>query len=432
MLDIFKLKFWKHSYCWICIGAIVLVLPMPCKTEQNNAPQPEVSLPIAFGECLTFDKAYEDISARSLVLKAAEEEFYARSAERTQAKAYPNPALTASLDKIGRSIDGEENELFLGITQPIELGGKRSARIRVANADQDAAYWNLRIIESELFAKALHAFIDTAVAQEKVSLTRQQQLVSEQTLSCVEQKTATGKTSLLEMKKAELACRSAKLLLSKQLSDLTISRKQLLLLWEDTQPSVDCVSFALYDIEAPPALETLTGCLANNPELAKSRALLNRSSEIVSLERSIRIPDIAIQIGVMAERFTQEPTLSVGIDIPLPIFDQNKGNICRAIHEQSQALYNQMLIERQLSVRLEVLYEEWLAAYDQAIALKTGIMPTATESYLLAQQSYEEGRFSYLDLLDAKLTLFTVQQQYLQAAEQYHHTKADVLKLIGF
>ena len=81
---------------------------------------------------LDFSSAYSDILINTYELKAADAEIIAKEADRWQAGAYPNPALAVTLSSIGRKQDGNENELFVGVTQLFELGGKRAARLRVS------------------------------------------------------------------------------------------------------------------------------------------------------------------------------------------------------------------------------------------------------------------------------------------------------------
>ena len=83
----------------------------------------------------------------------------------------------------------------------------------------------------------------------------------------------------------------------------------------------------------------------------------------------------------------------------------------------------------QLKSELSLLYDEWSFAYEQALSLKQEILPLAIESYQMAQASYKDGKFDYLALLDARNTLFDVEQQLLDALADYHHKRAEALRL---
>jgi len=178
-----------------------------------------------------------------------------------------------------------------------------------------------------------------------------------------------------------------------------------------------------------PNISDLSCTVRDHPELSKLKTESIRATKIIALERARSCPDIAIQVGVSTERYYREPALFFGVDIPLPIFDQNQGNITRATYEQYQSIYNQLSVERDFETKLVVLYEEWLTSYEQAITLRDEILPSMEESYHLAEEGYKDGKFHYLYLLDARIALYNVKQQYLDAAETYQHARADILRL---
>lgn len=384
-----------------------------------------------FSECvIEFEPTYQAIVDSALELKSADAEVAASHAAKWQAGLYPNPDLTVSVDDMENCTRGDhDGECFVGVTQLFELGGKRSARVEVAEAEQCVISWNRELLKNELFGKVLHVFVAIATAQERLQLYQEQQNLAEQVLSSMTNKAALGKASSMEMKRAEVAYRSIKLLLSKQQAALSSAKKQLYTLWDCSgAPNFDRVNFPLYELAPLPCFQFLCDALSCHPELAKAQAEVILATKTYYYERAQRIPDMALQVGVTTERFTRHPTLGFQIDIPLPIFDRNQGNICRARNVQDQAIYNQMDVACHLRSEFVVLYDQWQNAYEQALELKDQMLPAAIESFQMARQGYEEGKFNYIDLRDAKNTLFEIQLQYLDAVEDYHHKRADVLK----
>lgn len=378
---------------------------------------------------LEFAPAYQNILSNTFEIKAGDADIIAKEADRWQAGAYQNPALSINLSSLGQKQGDDENQLFIGVTQIIELGGKRKAKLRVAGAGQCASEWNLETLKNNLYIKLLHSFINLAAAQERAVIAMGQQEIAEQTLKTIIAKTTSGKTSGIDEKKAQVAFKNAKLQSLKEQAHLQKAKKQLTALWDCNPPSFETVLFPLHRLLPPPPLEILLSTLKCNPELIRSEAESALASELVHLERSKRIPDIAIQVGVSTEKFVEEPALTVGFGIPLPLFDRNEGNISRASYEHLQAIYKQMDLAKQMENTLAILHQEWLWAYEQALFLKTSILPTAEESFNLAQESYKEGKLDYLNLLEARNALFDVQQQYVDAVEEYHHKRTEVFKL---
>ena len=380
---------------------------------------------------LNLDDAYQYILEVNFGLKSTEAKVQAKKGEKRQAGASPNPSLEIELEDIGRMSGGSENELFVGITQVVETAGKRSARIRVANADLCMADWEYETEKKDLLAEIVHSFITMASVQERVALAQKQEKIAEHFFSAVVEKLRFGKSSAIEQKRAEIALKTAKINLNRQKANLNKAKRELASLWNNTPPLFDEVSFPLYRLHAPPTLEMLNQQLEASPVLAQAAAKTTRATEIVSLEKAQRIPDVALTVGVTAEKFVQEPALAVGFAMPIPIFNSNKGNINRAYNEQIQAIYEQMDTEASLKAELAAHYEDWIGSYEQATALREAVLPTADESFQLAQTGYNEGKFNYLQYLDANSTFIDVREQYLDAITEYHHKRTEVLRLIA-
>jgi outer membrane protein, heavy metal efflux system len=387
---------------------------------------------LVYGEgsnVLEFQQAYQYVVTNALKLKAAEAELGIREAERWQAGLYPNPDLTVSFDDIGRSRKWDDNEFSIGLTQLFELGGKRNARLRVANAAQCQTSWDFEIVKCDLYAELLHAFINTATAQERIAIAFDLLKIAESSFQCISAKAANGKATAIDSKKSEIALKSAQLQLLKRQAIAHQAKTALAALWNSNAATFESIAFPLFNIIPPPPLQALENEIANNPELSKSHAELSKAWELIELERTQQTPDLALYVGVSTEDFYRQPALSIGIDIPLPIFDRNQGNIARASHEYNQILFRQMDFAAQLQARIAVLYEEWTTAYEQAAALQDIVTTTAKETYQLSQESYELGNCDYLEFLDARTTLFNIRQQYLDAIEEYHHKHAEIIKL---
>lgn len=377
---------------------------------------------------LHFESAYQNLLEHAFELKIVEAEVGMREAERWQAGRRPNPLVNFEYGGSGNT-NWDQNQLFLEMTQLLELGGKRRARERVATAAQAATSWDIDIVKCDLYGALLNAFVDVAIAQERVAVAEDLLKTADEGLSSTQQKAQNGKGSAVDIKKAEIAHRMAALAQARRRAELAQAKVRLSSLWDEEAPHFDSVAFPVYELTPPPALPQLATELESNPILSKSYAELQKAWEAVSLERARRIPDLAVKVGVNTEHFCKEPSLFLGIEIPLPIFDRNQGNICRAEHERNQLLFKQLNIASQLNSKLELVHQAWCSAYEQAIVLKELVETAALQSYQLAHDSYHAGKVEYLALLDARATLFGLKMQYLDALEECHHRRVDTLRL---
>jgi len=77
------------------------------------------------------------------------------------------------------------------------------------------------------------------------------------------------------------------------------------------------------------------------------------------------------------------------------------------------------------------LYQEAKHARSAVEIMKKEIVPQAERSLQIAQSGYDQGRFSYLDLLDAQRTLLEVSRENIEAAYSLHSYINSIERLLG-
>ena len=377
---------------------------------------------------LTFEEAYQHLIENACEIKAARSAVGAAQGNRLQVGLRVNPQFNFEWNSIGNgTAEDAANELFVGATHWIEFGGKRQARVHAADAVTTAVSWDLEILKTQLFGQLLHAFIKTASAEKRTHLAKEQQGVLEETLECLRSKKNEGKTSLIECKRAELNLRTGKLKLAQSEKELRQAHAELRGLWDGHPPAYDAIQFDMQQIVPPPSYKALVENLTKTAEVQRANAEICKAFQAVQLEKTGRYPDAAFQMGVSTYRFTHDPSLSISLDVLIPIFDRNQGNICRARYEHSEAVFNRAALFYHLQTSLALMREGWQTAFEQAAEIRDALLPLAYESYQLAKEGREAGKFEWLELLDARTALFSMQEMYLDALEEYQHKRADLL-----
>lgn len=379
---------------------------------------------------LTFEEAYRHLIENANVIKSSQAAIGAAQGSCLQAGLRINPEFNFDWGSIGSpAMLDEANELFVGATQVIELGGKRCARRQAAQAEVDSVTWDLEILKTELFGQLLHTFVKIAASHERVKIIHNQKLVLEDTLESLKKKNLCGKVPLMGLKQAELNLQTAKLKEAKAETDFRNALAELRGMWNGCAPSFEAIHFPIGEMPPLPSYALLQESLQNIPLLRKAEAEVLKASKIVKLEKTGRYPDISLQVGVTTFRYSKDASAAVGIDIPIMLFDRNQGNICRSQYDHSQALFDYSVLLTNLKTKLTVLYQEGQTSWQQVLDMKEQLMPIAIESYELAKFGHEEGKFECLDLFNARAQLFNLQEMYMDALEEYHHKRADILML---
>jgi len=465
---------------------IPLLMPGLEAYAAENTP-PLVSGAITLSQAITLVLAHNpNLAVYPYDLRAAE-------ARQIQARKWPNPELSLEVEDIqlsgasgahressttglglgegrpafvsewSRETEGGSNnpfaeaEVTVNLSQVIELGGKRSRRIIAAARDRDTVTWEYEIARANILETTAKAFVAGLTAQEKCKLDQELVVLAEQVLRTVSARVDAGRVSPLEARKAETALATARLQAENAERDLTAARSALASLWGEETARFDRLEGILESVRDIPPLAALYERITKNPDLARWGAELEKRHAAVALARSEAVPDLTVSAGYRARhaseakgngwtlgsegiyrtRFRSESDSSwdnllvLGVSIPLPIFDRNEGAIKEAKHLAAKASAEQQAARARIHAALNMAYQELANAHASVKTLKDKVIPSADETFAAINEAYVQGKFGFLDVLDAQRTLFEVSERYLEALSAYHQNVAALERLTG-
>jgi cobalt-zinc-cadmium efflux system outer membrane protein len=340
-----------------------------------------------------------------------------------QAQLSPNPEAEATSENIaGSGIHSDarrsENTLLLG--QLIELGGKRRARVREAAFGLDLAGFDYETKKREVFLKTAEHFIDVLAGQRRVEITDDLVRLANDFAPAIEKRVEAGKASTLEKTRFDVAIASARIDSEQAKYDLLAARQRLSAQWGSARPRFASAAGDLDSIPPTASLETLTDRLEANPRLARFGAEVAQREAALAREKAAAVPDVTLRAGPRQLNETKDITAVVALSIPLPLWNRNQGNI-RAAHEQvGRAGAEQVAVATTLMTELSDAYQNLSRARSAIQILRDNVLSGAKTALRETNEGYEAGRFSYLDVLDARQTIGAARIQYLQAITDYH------------
>jgi cobalt-zinc-cadmium efflux system outer membrane protein len=382
---------------------------------------------------LTLRDALSLALQRNPELAAFGKERSATDAAVLQAGVLPNPVLEIAGDNLrnARKAEAGDRSTTIQIGQLIELGGKRSARMRAAEAGRDLADWDYEAKRIEIVSLVAQRFVDVLAAQQRQTLAEEALALARQVGDAAAKRVQAGKVSPVEETKARLGQASAEVELEQARREGFSARGTLGALWADPSPRF---AKAVGDLEKTlslPAYEQLAARVRNNPELARWAAEMSRRQAGVDAERAKAVPDVTVIAGVT--RFSQfdDRAYIVGISLPLPLFNRNLGGILEASRRLDKASDELRATEGRVLTELARAYQR-LAAIDHEIGtLRTILLPGAQSAFDVAAKGYQLGKFGFLDVLDAQRTLFQTRTQNLRALADYQRGVSEIERLVG-
>lgn len=152
---------------------------------------------------------------------------------------------------------------------------------------------------------------------------------------------------------------------------------------------------------------------ASSPELAQAYAKVEAAKAKLRQECTDAGIDYDTSAKVAYNAETKQTEFSVGVAVPIRIFNRNQGNIQKARSELAAAHQNVNRVEMQMAQRFQTVFGDYRTARQRVITYKKSILTEAKESVDLALNAYKKGEYNTLELLDAQRTLSSVQIEYL-------------------
>ena len=249
---------------------------------------------------------------------------------------------------------------------------------------------------------------------------------------------AAGKVSPLEETKARVAEAGTRVELLQAEGTLRSARQLLSALWGNPSPRFTQVDGAVDALPAVASAQDVASRLGAAPVVRQARLEVERRRALSELEQAKRIPDVTVSLGAKRVPASDGETggsrrnqVVVGLSVPLPIFDTNRGNVAEALSREEKARDDLAAAELQLGADVAQASERLRSARATAQTLQHDALPGAETAYRAATKGFELGKFGFLDGLDAQRTLFQVRAQYLLALADAHRAAGDLDRLLG-
>jgi cobalt-zinc-cadmium efflux system outer membrane protein len=416
----------------LCAAAAVTGIGAPAAAQVGNPATPQVGRPLsvppagppappevlpavprsgALPANLTLTQALEEAAARSPAVVAAERDVAAAEARVRQAGYRSNPELSLEVENVagtGELRGLNRMETTVAVNQRLDLGGRRGARVGAARAELAVQRLRLAIARADLAQAVREQFARAVAARERLEQADDNLAWAKELARVAGILVDAGREPPLRGLRARSALAQAQAAREAAEADELAARSSLAALFGVSVPvggvtgsSLDLVPRRL----APEA--SLEVRLADAERAAAEAGLRQQLAE--------RRLDPAVGAGVRHIRETGDFGFVAGVSMPLPVFDRNQGNIAaaRAAVASADARRAGMLASTTARARNAIANVE--AAQRRVSALEKSAVPEAAEALRLAQRSYEEGRASLLELLDARNSYTSAQTQLTEA-----------------
>ncbi|MDF3867298.1 TolC family protein [Pseudomonas denitrificans (nom. rej.)] len=375
--------------------------------------------------------------------------------EALQAAASGNPELAASGREIGiaqglreqagllrnptlsweqEGTESRNSTTTIGISQPLELGGKRGARVELAERGQDVAALGLESRRNQLRGEVIAIFYTALRTQERERLAQQSVELAQRGVTAAEGRVRAGKAPPLEANRAQVQLAEVRLEQDRARRERADANQALAALMGRASPDFTGVrAESAGSLPALPNPDELLRRLGDSAEMRLAQGRIDEGEAAVRLAKTQRIPDLDVSVGTQEaiDAGNRDRIAVISFSLPLPLFDRNQGNILAESRRADQARDLRNATELRLRQETQQALQQWSTAQGEVNAFRQTILPSAQTAVESATRGFEMGKFGFLEVLDAQRTLITARDQYLRALAQVSDAWGRIERVYG-
>jgi len=396
----------------------------------------------------TLDQAIQTALKNDQRISAALENIRQAEADLTTAGLIPNPDLSAggSLIPLDRRFtvnrQGGPPQFDLGIAMPIDwfLFGKRAAAINSGQYGVDAASADFANTIRLRIAATIKAFYDVLEAQAMLELAKENQKNLATMEKIILNRVALGGVGTIEADRIKLSLFTSRRELHAQELNQSAALNQLRSLLGISDNTVINVkgSLEVSNTVNPISIEeAFKWAEQNRPDLTALRSQLDKANADIQLEERKAYPQVTPRVGYtrqfqqQAIGFPDANSWGAGVDILVPLFDRNQGNIAKAKSVRIQTQHNLQAQLADLRAEIDQAVKTFASAYQFITNDDPGQLEAAKKVRDKINQAYELGGKTLLDVLDAQRAYLETYKVHIGGHSGYWHALYQLDAVIG-
>jgi len=385
------------------------------------------SLP-AGGGLLSIEQARALALANAPGVGAADAGVRAAEAGRRVAGLRPNPSINVEVENVIGSggyngFSSAETTLSMGL--PLELGGKRGARIAVAETQTERARLGIAIARADTRMRVTQAYNDAVASERRLIILREQMVIAQEVLRAASVRVRAGRASPIEEQRADVARINGQNAMEQAERKALLARGNLARLIGQVPGALDGAWFDRIGSAGPQLPAGADGSLA----LAAAQVDVSTAEAQVRLARSQRVPDLTLSAGARRFEGSKDVAAVFGVSIPFPLFNGGRANLdaAQAQREQAESLRKVAALEAEQAIA--GAQADLANAQADARTANGPALDAAVETARIARIGYREGKFGQLDLLEAERVLAQTRLAAIDATAAYHDAEARLERL---
>ena len=348
-----------------------------------------------------------------ILARAAADVQMARGRE-LQSGLYPNPVVQGG----GTQVAGNESQYYFGLSQEIVTKHKLQLNRAAANREVYQAELNFIRTRFVLLTTVRQAFFVALANQRRVEvLTRLVEIVRKSTSAADQMRTA-GETSRADLLLFEIELEKSEVALENANAQLVAARRQLAAVIGIRDLKINDLIGNL-KISLSEAIEPILieGYVPYNAEVQIAEQEVQRSRILLNRAQVEPFPNITAYGGYQYQVVPIHDMGLLSLSMPIPVWNQNQGNILAAQAHISRATADVVQVQNQIARQMAEISGRYRVADQQARRFEEKIIPKAREGVTIIQEAFATGQFDSFRLLQSQRGLVESNLGYIAALE---------------
>ena len=328
------------------------------------------------------------------------------------------------------------SEKTLAISQSFEFPSNYFLKGSKYNKEEEIAVYKLSLTERSVINQVKTSYYKVLAKQYQIKSAEENLLISEDFFKKAEIRQNVGEGTNLERLTAKVQYTEAQNNLEVAKNELTTSFAELNYSLGYGEQSYE-TNFALTDtlvfVDHKISIEQIYKSLEEtNPQIK----IAELKCGIASVEKGLAWSSILPNINLAYFKQTRDGNngfygASFGISVPLWFMFDQRGKIQEATANQSLSESELQLTKNEIALKIKNAFTDHENNLQQVKFYVNDILPQTEEIYRTAMKSYDAGELTYLEYLQAKQTLISSRNNYINALFNHYQSVFRIEEIVG-
>ncbi|MFB9108332.1 TolC family protein [Flavobacterium gyeonganense] len=358
---------------------------------------------------VTLEDCESQFLKNNLFLLASHYNVDASKALTIQARIWDNPVISAELNAYNPDRDkyfdiGKQGQKVFGIEQLIYLGGKKRNEIKLAKTNEQLAELQFNDLLRTLKLQLRKSFYTVYYNSKSLETTDKQLAHIEDLINSYSVQAQKGNIPLRDVVRLQslyLNFKNERMEVVNNNIEEQANLKLLLNSTDEVVPNVSKDEFSKYLKTIDFDLKSFENeAIANRPDYLAKQKEIDANELNVKWQKSLSVPDITLgaKYDQRSGAFNNEANLTVGI--PLPLWNQNKGNIKYAKTILEQSKIEKQNFELQLQTEITSAWNKWDESRKNYVLIKPTVNSDFEAVYNGILTNFQKRNISLLEFTD--------------------------------